>query len=68
MPKIKLKPHLNGIEIGIGNLVNFKIGAGETIEVAEGLLGELLSQGHFDHADEAHPKKSKKEPEEDSKK
>ena len=48
MPKIKLKPHLEGIEIGIGNLVRIKLGPGETTEVSEELLSELIGLGHFD--------------------
>ncbi len=60
MPKIKLKPHLNGIEIGIGNRVNFRLGPGETTEVDEDLLGELLALGHFDVVEEE--KKPNKKP------
>lgn len=52
MPKIKLKPHLEGIEIGIGNLVHIKLGPGETTEVSEELLSELIGLGHFDVAEE----------------
>jgi hypothetical protein len=52
MPKIKLKPNLHGVEIGIGNAVNLKFAPGETVEVAEELLTELLSLGHFELAKE----------------
>jgi hypothetical protein len=60
MPKIKLKPHLDGIEIGIGNLVNLKIEPGETAEIAEEFLGDLLGLGHFDIVDEEEKPKKKK--------
>ena len=45
---------MKGIEVGIGNLINLKLAPGESVEVAEELLGELLRLGHFDVADEAH--------------
>jgi hypothetical protein len=48
MPKIKLKPNLQGVEVGIGNAVNLKFVPGETVEVAEELLSELLSSGRFE--------------------
>ena len=57
MPKIKLKPHLEGIEIGIGNRVNIKLGPGEAKEVTEDLLAELLPLGHFEIAEDDKPKK-----------
>lgn len=63
MPKIKLKPNLKEIEIGIGNLVNFKISAGETVEVTEAVLSELLSQGYFEIAEEETPEKEEEEEE-----
>lgn len=53
MPKIKLKPNLHGVEIGIGNAVNLKFAPGETVEVAEELVTELLSSGHLEIAEEA---------------
>jgi hypothetical protein len=59
MPKIKLKPHLNGIEVGIGNLIDLKISAGQTVEVAAEVLGALLGLGHFEEADDSHPKAAK---------
>ena len=52
MPKIKLKPNLHGVEVGIGNAVNLKLTPGETVEVPEELLTELLSLGHFEIAQE----------------
>ncbi|HEV7646326.1 MAG TPA: hypothetical protein VGO50_20495 [Pyrinomonadaceae bacterium] len=60
MPKIKLKPNLHGVEIGIDNAVNLKFTPGEAVEVAEELLSELLSLGHFEIAKE---KKTEKEEE-----
>lgn len=57
MPKIKLKPNLQGVEVGIGNAVNLKFVPGETVEVAEELLSELLSSGHFEMAKEEKAKK-----------
>ncbi len=65
MPKIKLKPNLDNIEIGIGNLVNFKISAGETVEVSEVVLSELLSQGYFEIAEEETPGKEKEKEKEE---
>jgi len=56
MPKIKLKSNLHGVEIGIGNVVNLKVAPGETVEVAEELLAELLGFGHFELAKEEKPK------------
>jgi hypothetical protein len=51
MPKIKLKPNLLGVEVGIGNAVKLKLTPGETVEVAEDLLTALLSLGHFEVED-----------------
>jgi hypothetical protein len=50
MPKIKLKPNLYGVEIGIGNTIRFKMISDESVEVNEELLGPL--SGQFDLADE----------------
>lgn len=65
MPKIKLKPNIQGIEIGVGNLIDFKISAGETVEVAEEILSELLSHGHLEQVEDEKRKAPEKEPRED---
>jgi hypothetical protein len=52
MPKIKLKTHLNSLEIGIGNVINLKIKEGERLEVAQEIFGTLMDLGHFDLADD----------------
>ena len=63
MPKIKLKPNLIAVEVGIGNKVNLKVAAGETVEVTEELLKTLLSFGHFEEAEESEADSQKLESE-----
>jgi hypothetical protein len=52
MPKIKLKPNLQHVEVGIGNLVRLSMGPSDQVEVAEGLFRHLLGFGCFDAVDE----------------
>ena len=61
MPKIKLKPNIQGVEIGVGNLIDFKISAGETVEAAEEILSELLSHGHLELVEDEIRKAPEKE-------
>jgi hypothetical protein len=52
MPKIKLKPNVQHVEVGIGNLVRLNMGPSDSVEVAEGLFRHLLGFGCFDAVDE----------------
>lgn len=51
MPKIKLKPNVNGVEVGLGNLIDLKFTPGESIEVSDEIAKELMSMGPFESAE-----------------
>lgn len=51
MPKIKLKPHLNAVEVGLGNLIDLKFAPGEEVDVTDEIAKELLAMDHFELAD-----------------